>query len=382
MKSFSVSAALPAIFLASGTAFATEESRNLPTFDIIGRLQLDLSQDPPFGEDVPLDRRARLGVAAQFSEHWGGVIDLDFAGDDIAEQDLFLWYRPSASHRFVFGHNKVPSVMDEKTDDLFSTFLERATYAQFSPGYALGVSYEYAKNGWNAEIGVFGTGSDGDSFVLDHDGVQTGVRLGRVFTRGNGDQLHLGASAHAADISSGTIYGGGLTPEINAAPRLIQFALTDPDTASFLGFETGLALGAFSIQAEAGARRFASGSGPDVQADGGYLELTYMLTGEHRSLNPANSTFQRVTVLRPLSEGGFGAFQIGGRYSLTRIEQGPALSNELTSASLALNWYPEDRVRVMVNWVRHDTSSLDFIPAELANGDSGDTLGLRVQLDW
>ena len=382
MKPLSVVSAFSAALLASGTACANEATHSLPTFDIIGRLQLDLSEEPPFGDDIPVDRRARLGLAAQFTERWGGVIDLDFAGDQIAEQDLLIWYRPSASHRFVFGHNKVPSVMDEKTDDLFSTFLERATLAQFSPGYALGVSYEFAKNGWNAEVGVFGTGSDGDSFVLDHDGLQTGARLGRVITRENGDQFHLGASGHVADISSAAVYGGGLTPEINAGARLLQFSLTAPDTASFLGFETGLALGAVSVQAEAGARRFASNSGPDVQAEGGYVEATFMLTGEHRSLNPANSTFQRVNALRPLSEGGYGAFQIGGRFSLTRIAQGPALSNELTSASLALNWYPEDRVRVMVNWVRHDTSSLAFIPVELADGASGDTLGLRVQLDW
>jgi phosphate-selective porin OprO/OprP len=193
------------------------------------------------------------------------------------------------------------------------------------------------------------------------------------------------------------------------------------------GAEFSGAYGPFAVQAEyngahynrdnqsillaSATGNFAPG-GSSLNFDGYYVYGTWFLTGESRAAayqvddsNPGN--FRQIKINDPFSAGGYGAWELGARFSAVNLNNGPfqgsAYANLLAFApnartrtyvanagvlggrqedvTVGVNWYPDTGVRVMANWTRVVSLSAPYDRAYL-NGTHPNTFLLRTQVDW
>lgn len=107
---------------------------------------------------------------------------------------------------------------------------------------------------------------------------------------------------------------------------------------------------------------------PDLDTDGGYINLTWLVTGETKPFN------SRVRPLRPVwsaTDGlGWGAWEPAIRYeafSLHHRADGPTASeveNRYDAFVAGLNWYPNESMRLSLNYVysQFDEAGSGFSP--------------------
>lgn len=107
---------------------------------------------------------------------------------------------------------------------------------------------------------------------------------------------------------------------------------------------------------------------PPVLFHGSYVQAGYFLTNEHRSDHRESGTFGSVTVARPLlpnlssspidSPRGCGAWELTARFgyldffdnNVPHGSQGQLVGVHLSQATLGLNWYLADRLRILNNY--------------------------------
>jgi phosphate-selective porin OprO/OprP len=90
---------------------------------------------------------------------------------------------------------------------------------------------------------------------------------------------------------------------------------------------------------------------------GWYGEASWVISGESRKYNMATASYTRPSPDSPVGSGGWGAWEVAGRYSSTDLEYHPGVKSldpvyggkqDVTSAGL--NWYPIDNVKVMFDY--------------------------------
>jgi phosphate-selective porin OprO/OprP len=142
-------------------------------------------------------------------------------------------------------------------------------------------------------------------------------------------------------------------PEAHLAPRIVDTGEFAADHGDIIGAEAALVCGPFSIQAEL-MHAAINGEGAftgDPDFWGGYVQAGYFLTGEHRPYKVADGVFDRVKPIENFREdGGWGAWELAGRYSHLDLSDGSIRGGRLREATFGLNWYLNPSVRVMWNY--------------------------------
>ena len=103
----------------------------------------------------------------------------------------------------------------------------------------------------------------------------------------------------------------------------------------------------------------------DADADGWYALATYTLTGEARGYK--GGAMRTISPKNPVGKGGFGAWELVARYDVLDIwDSSAALENtsgirgtESNIWTLGVNWYVNDNIRFMANYVDADIKSDD-----------------------
>ena len=260
-------------------------------------------------------------------------------------------------------------------------------------------------------FGVFQDTDDfGDSFNNFQDWNVTGRIAGTPFYRDKGRKLlHLGfgyshqfrnkhqfrlryrarPEAHITDVRPLITTAGitGLPAGSDNRLRVENIDLINPEIAFIWG--------PFSLQGEyfwsfTDAKRrfnplaaasqnlnlFLKKSNPTFQ--GGYVFVSYFLTGEHRNYELKNAAFGRIKPKRNFDlKGGPGAWEVAFRYSYLNLNSGVrsdpfpilpgtprvgvrgGIENNFT---VALNWYPTPNTRVMFNYVYADIDNRRVFP--------------------
>ena len=94
--------------------------------------------------------------------------------------------------------------------------------------------------------------------------------------------------------------------------------------------------------------------------------------------NAGNGGLRRIKPAKDFKLGkGGGAWEIGARYDVLDLTDGTVTGGEMDNYVLALNWYPNDRIRFMVNYTVVDTDS-----NAVAANDEPHIIGLRAQYDF
>jgi phosphate-selective porin OprO/OprP len=100
-----------------------------------------------------------------------------------------------------------------------------------------------------------------------------------------------------------------------------------------------------------------------------------VLTGGRRGFNQRGGYYTKVAPESPIGSGhgGFGAVELGARYSYTDLADGAIDGGRMSRWTGALSWYPTRRWRVELNY---GYGVLD------RDGVRGGTHGLGVRLQW
>ena len=172
--------------------------------------------------------------------------------------------------------------------------------------------------------------------------------------------------------------------------------ITRVDDYYFAGLEAAIVRGPFSVQTEYGmvniSRKNNQSNQPafqDLMFNGYYVQTSYFLTGESRNYYPRFAAFWRVTPKQDfsLSNGTWGAWEIGLRYSFLDLDDGASnlsgggvRGGVASNYTLGLNWYLNPFVRAQINYVYTDAENLT--DAGVAEGDIVHIVGTRLQIEW
>ncbi len=127
---------------------------------------------------------------------------------------------------------------------------------------------------------------------------------------------------------------------------------------------------------------------PSNDFDGGYVEGSWTISGEHRKYNPATGAYAGIVPDRPfepwMNHYGTGAWELAARYSTIDLKNGApgALGavggGQQTVYALGVNWYPNTNLRFMFDFLHGDIGKRFISAATNDTGVAGTPLGAPV----
>lgn len=346
-------------------------------------------------------RRARLGIEGVV---WGDVkyiVEADFANDATSLKDAYLEYTGLAEDLGLrFGHFKTFNGLELLTSANYITFMERAALQEaWTLDRQIGAGAIYAKDHYTLSAGIFGPQVANEEVWLQD--VKTGsARLTLAPINQEGKVFHAGASWRSREGAE-DLRGNPIPPndqffryqargaDLHLADRFVRTPqIFDKDT--FWGLEGLLIWKSFSVQGEYTQLKADSspvfGLNPDPTYDGWYVEANWFLTGESQTYQ--QGVIGRPKVTNPVFKGGYGAWQLAGRYDVLDLTDKAvniatcALCGEQKTWTIGLNWWINNHTRFMFNYSESDIGGGFLNGANLDNGATIKGFGARAQVDW
>ncbi|MCG8634202.1 MAG: hypothetical protein MI863_10265, partial [Desulfobacterales bacterium] len=88
--------------------------------------------------------------------------------------------------------------------------------------------------------------------------------------------------------------------------------------------------------------------------------------------------FKEVKPDNPVSEGGFGAWEVSARYSVLNLTDDDVYGGDLKDITLGLNWYLENNLKIVFNYVHFDADNYAD-SADYVTSQDGDIVQARLQ---
>ncbi|RME32869.1 MAG: porin [Gammaproteobacteria bacterium] len=324
-------------------------------------------------------RRARLFASGTLWRVWDYKLQYDFVNTGRAGiKDAWIGYTALPLGSVKMGHFKEPWSLDDQTSSKYVTFIERALPEAFSPGRAIGLGWSGAGLRWSAAVGLFGEGVGKPAVATAQEGYAVSGRATFLPLYSDGNLLHLGLSASWRDTGSGSTLRFRTRPEAHGAGvQLVDTGDFDADSLLRFGAEVSWVHGPFNLQGEymGVAVDRAQPGRRDPYFDGWYLEGSWFLTGESRHYRQGR--FAAVTPKASVGDGGWGAWEIGLRYSGIDLSDEDIAGGEERNFTAGVNWYPVPNLRFMANYVQ----MLD-VQGGSHDGDEPGVLSLRAQVEF
>jgi phosphate-selective porin OprO/OprP len=314
---------------------------------------------------------------------------------------------------------------DDTTTNKAMTFFERSSmsdafYQNFASGLWQGNSIFDERFCYQSMIYRKDLGANSGDFFGDGEYCVAGRLTGLPIYQNNGRELvHVGVSgswehatrggAELADPQSvrfrarpeqrdfsgdldGTVHDGVLNP--GNGNRIVDTGAIQAASSTILGTEFLWIRGPFSVQAEYAwtALQGAVIGGKSVRNvafDGGYLQLSYFLTGENRTYDKRLGRLSPTYFAGPYTpfwfvrdengalNWGIGAWEVAARYSHLNLDGGDGLikGGVMDGITLGLNWYLNPNFKIQFEYMRDYRSHLG---AGVTNGYV-DGAGVRAQ---
>jgi phosphate-selective porin OprO/OprP len=335
-------------------------------------------------------RRARLGWKATLYQNWHGEIDVDFTKNEVEMKDIWIGYMGFSNSIVKFGNYKEPFSLETLTSSKYITFLERSYADNLSPDRAIALGYARWGSWWQTAFGVFGQTAGS----VDASGRDEGYALTGRFTmapiHGPERLLHLGGSisrrtpnGDPAPDTNTVRFRARPETNVSQARFLTTGKIRLVDHTSLYNGEFATVYGPASLQAEytrADVHRLNSLATPSF--NGGYVFVSYFLTGESRPYLVEEGEFDRV-----IPKSSIGAWELAARVSTLDLNDnstGVAINGgKGTNYTIGLNWHINANFKWMLNYVRvinDDNAKPDLGIAPLQTGDKFNIIQTRFSL--
>jgi phosphate-selective porin OprO/OprP len=358
-------------------------------------------------------RRARFGVEGTIARDFNYRFLMEFGGAGTEGptriNDAYLTYTGFAPFAIQLGAFSPPANLADGTSTEDLVLIERATPAEFSRALAAGDGRLGLGMRWNGSRGLAALTYTGrtvnDAEVFDSQQALVG-RLGGLVLSDSDYNLHLGINGTYVFEPAQTSITSGANqsairfrdrPELRVdSTRLIDTGGIAADSAYSTGIEFAANWKNLLLQGEHfwyGVERRDSPF-DDPRFEGGYLEASWLLTGENRRYSPASAAFQAPKPRVPFDgRGGWGAWELALRYSSTDLNfdegiagtaapLGSVRGGEQSILGAGVNWYLNSNVKLMLNYLHVDVDRLN--PAGPGNatpfGDSPATPPIGVEV--
>ena len=341
-----------------------------------GRLHTDFKT---YGSSHPGDstfyvRRARLCMSGTLYKYFDFKVESEFGkGTSGRLTDGYLNIRYFPQFQFKMGQYKQPFSLEELTSSNWIDFVERSLANNLVPARDVGVMLhgDIFKGIINYSIGIANGYRINQSQDTDDHKDVVGRLVISPFLRLNNRLLkgfHVGGSfTYGKQESDRDEWWNKGEFKTAAGTRFLEFDddVMHDGTRSRYGTELSWFLGPFSIKGEWMTLRMNDlwllNEKEDFQADAGYISLSYFLTGEQQP-------FKKGVIGRVIPKKNFdpdkktwGGWQVVARYGFLDAEgdifrrgfANPRIYTDRAEAyTLGVNWYLNDMVRMMFNYVR------------------------------
>ena len=380
-------------------------------------------------------RRARIGVIGKFFGDWNYALIYDFAGssDGFAStasvggravgflpggalsgiENAYLSYtgfKPFGGKLAIEGgYIDVPYTLDEATSSNDILFLERASSQVIAANIAASDFRSAAGARWYTDsfwIGAYATGPTAGAIHSASSTNPNGTteqlgaaaRVAGQVVNGKDYSLHIGGDAEFLIDPPHNLVTGAQTltlsdrPELRIDPTTLisTGALAGVSGAQVYSAEAAATYGPLFFQGEYFWYNVDRGNLPglsSVKFNGGYAQVSWVLTGESHTYNSALAAYNGIVPLNPfsLTGGGWGAWEIAGRISTIDLNDQLAAANGVaggrqTVYTAGLNWYINPNVRFMFDYLFGDVArQLSAINARNA-GSTFDAFAMRTQV--
>lgn len=406
------------------------EDAEKPTMKINGRIQLDwwdfledsegigyFEHDDPgaanFGTD-PEDRiafrRVRLEISGTIPQDLFYRMQVEFNNPSALEfKDVYLGFDNLAfNQKLLVGIHKRPLALDQWNSSRYNVFIERPTIVDAFDEDArrLGAAFWGVSDeqNWTWQYGIFTLENPQDDGRVIGDSMQLSgnARLGSTFLYDcNGERYawlagavmvaHPDAEADDAD-TEGNEARFRARPEARSDNRWVDTGTIEgADWYEIAGVEAVYNDGPFQAVGEfltnwTHRDDVIAGTPEDLRFHGGYVYLSYTLTGEHIPWDRESGQLGRLepfnpwTPWRPNGCKGWGAWNVGMRYSYIDLTDEDIRGGTEQNVTFALNWH----------WTAHAKLQYDigwgeiYDRAPVAGFTSGQfwTSGLRFACDF
>lgn len=421
----------------AGEAEARKKAASAPSFRPFARIFWDtatfsqnaasLAQAAAAGESYngAEFRNARIGLAGDAFRTIDYKIEMDFAGST-AFKDVYVQVKNLPRVQNVrAGHYYEPFGLETQTGTANTTFMEKSLINELGGigGYKSGVmafgstenrrlfweiganealgkdsppvtpfdSRTGNKDDFNGGLGKFGLYDDRGGYALSMR--MAGLPWWDEPSEGRG-LLQTGLSYTYREIPALVPVNGQsqrfrlrAQPESHLAGYVVDTGwLDDTDRVNALGPELLFVLGPFSLQSEYLWLWLDRSEHPGAAFDGGYLYVSYFLTGESRAvgrdgiLKPCrNKPFENF--FRARAEGGSittgkGAWELAYRCSYVNLASAGVDGGRVVDHAAGANWYLNPFTRFMLNYVHSEAGDRPTATGVL------DALMTRVQIDF
>lgn len=369
-----------------GPEFKSSDGRF--TFHPRGRVLMDFSSTHGSGFDARnvtgTDMASgRLGAEGQMGS-LGYKIEADFAGNAVSMKDVYLSYDTKVGDlpAEVYVGNKLKDrSIDGATGNTTTPFMERnavASVGGMQSGYfGLGVSTKLYGSNWHASLAV--TGDDIGNGSDASDTVAYTARAHWNPIKGSAGFLHLGGwywyeklGDDVTSINKTSPVALGWNGEVRVSASSIAGVTDDHAWGAELGgvWRSGWAF------AETTVRTINSSSEASRDQKASSYSVGWLLTGEKPGFSSRSGVWSTTKVLNPVTEGGWGAFELLARYDDYDFTD-TARGGDGDAWTLGVNWYLNNWSRLMLNMVHWSTNNK---VGAYQGPDSGNTVGVRAQV--
>ncbi|MEE2826297.1 MAG: porin [Planctomycetota bacterium] len=404
-----------------------------PKLNFFGRIHLDYWGFPQVADEIadniegsPVKerwnfRRVRIGIKGDLNDNMLYKYETEFAkGSEKTEyRDLYIGFKNVPVFQTVLiGNQKRPYGLDHLNSSRYNIFIERPFIIEAfnQDARRLGIqSYGISEDlRYNWRFGFFSQrytqnseGWKGTYFPGEIAGRWATTFWWDETTNGRG-YGHFAVSGSLGDARNAAKDGIKLyrtRPEARSDKRWLDTGVIDgfdPEWSSLFGLEYVLNIGAFQFCGEYLHSNVSRSQARDLQFDGGYFYVAYMLTGEHMPWDRKTGCLARIKpfenffIVRDCDgcvRRGKGAWQIAARYSKADLtDQDGAIAENIYggnghSLTLDVNWYWNPYARMQFNWLvgaikdRRNPADPNQPLVGPGNGDY-DILGARWMVDF
>jgi phosphate-selective porin OprO/OprP len=290
---------------------------------------------------------------------------------------------------YTIGNFKEPLGFEHLVNDSWGTFMERSFnqdvfYGPFNNGYSPGMMISDWSRNERLTYALWVGPNQNNYFGYQFGGqyAVTGRFTYLPYYDANGRYLvHLGASVSHRSPDQGQFRARALQnirsgPYGPAIPILADTGSIQANSQDLYNLELAAVWGPLTIQAEytcewvsgvssnpllpftPAAQQFLL-PGSTLLLNGGYLEASWFLTGEHRAYNRQSAVFERIVpnenfylVRGPsgCSIFGRGAWQTAVRFSAVDLNSHGLNGGQLTALTLGVNWYLNPNMKFQFNY--------------------------------
>ena len=361
--------------------FKSEDGQFQTRFDI--RIFLDGAYFPDDTLDLLSNgthlRKGRFAIKVKLWEDWRAEWDIDIADATVEIKDMWVAYTGFSNSFIKIGHFKVPFGHEILITSRYQSFMERAMpNLAFKVGRRSSIGYTKWGRNWNFSASLFGQELlvDDKNKTQDETGGGFGTRFAIAPILANNFLIHTGASfVQHAPNDAGSVVDFTSEPET----KLGDIEMLDTDNIfnvekiTRVGLEGALGFKNISLQGEymqAGLTRFDDtdttssyyGEYNDVSFSGGYVYLSWILTGEKRPWDNTQGEFSQII---PKSNK-IGAWELLARFSNLNLSDSNAidprnpngiLGGKANNITLGLTWYANPNIKFMFNYIMVDNST-------------------------